>query len=447
MDIHSYRTRLDFIGMDDRLRERLRELRPLIAKVLPGILDEFYAHIAKFAETAKLFPKQEIIRHAKEMQVKHWDLIASAKFDEHYAESVTRIGKTHHRLGLEPRWYIGGYSLVLTRLLRAIETAAERGWFGRTTLEQRERNAESLAAVTAAALLDMDLAISVYLESGVRAKQETLDRMANSFRSIIGVVSSASSELEATAGSLSGTADTTRKLAASVAAASEEASTNVQSVAAASEQLSGSIGEITRQVADSNRIAREAVSQAEETDSRIKVLADSANRIGEVIKLITTIAEQTNLLALNATIEAARAGEAGKGFAVVAQEVKQLAAQTAKATGEISEQIASIQAATTDSVAAIKAINHTIGRISEITGIISAAVEEQGATTREIASNVQQAARGTADVAENIVKVNSGAADTGAASSQLLSSAQTLATESGRLSEAVEDFLKTVRAA
>jgi methyl-accepting chemotaxis protein len=132
---------------------------------------------------------------------------------------------------------------------------------------------------------------------------------------------------------------------------------------------------------------------------------------------------------------------------VVAQEVKQLAAQTAKATGEISEQIASIQAATTDSVAAIKAINHTIGRISEITGIISAAVEEQGATTREIASNVQQAARGTADVAENIVKVNSGAADTGAASSQLLSSAQTLATESGRLSEAVEDFLKTVRAA
>ncbi len=447
MDIKSFRARLDFIRIDDQMRARLRELQPLIAKVLPGILDEFYGHIGKFAETAKLVPSQETVRHAREMQLRHWALIASATFDEHYAESVTRIGKAHHRLGLEPRWYIGGYSLVLTRLLRAIETAGETGWFGRTTAEQRERTAQYLGAVTAAALLDMDLAISVYLESGVRAKQETLDRLSSSFRSIIDTVSSASSELESTAGTLSGTADVTQKLAGSVAAASEEASTNVQSVAAATEQLSGSIGEITRQVAESNRIAQEAVRQAEETDSRIKVLADSANRIGEVIKLITTIAEQTNLLALNATIEAARAGEAGKGFAVVAQEVKQLAAQTAKATGDISEQVASIQGATNDSVAAIKGINQTIARISEISGIISAAVEEQGATTKEIANNVQQAARGTADVAENIVKVNSGAADTGAASSQVLGSAKTLAAESAHLREAIEDFLQTVRAA
>ena len=191
----------------------------------------------------------------------------------------------------------------------------------------------------------------------------------------------------------------TQQLSTVVAAASEETSTNVQSVASATEEMAGSINEIGRQVADSNRIATEAVDQAGKTDGRIAELSLAAGRIGDVTKLITTIAEQTNLLALNATIEAARAGDAGRGFAVVAQEVKALASQTAKATSEISAQIAAMQAATQDSVVAIKEIYGTIGRVSEIAAAIAAAIEQQGAATQEIARNVQQAALGSTQVA------------------------------------------------
>jgi methyl-accepting chemotaxis protein len=264
---------------------------------------------------------------------------------------------------------------------------------------------------------------------------------------IINTVSAASTELEASATTLTKTAETTQQLSTSVAAASEEASANVQSVASATEEMASSVSEIGRQVEESTKIAVEAVRQAELTDARMADLSTAANRIGDVVKLITTIAEQTNLLALNATIEAARAGEAGRGFAVVAQEVKALAAQTAKATGEISQQISGMQTSTQDSVSAIKEIGGTIGRISEIASTIAAAVEEQGAATQEIARNVQQAAAGTTQVASNITQVNQGAAETGSASSKVLSSAQALSSESNRLKLEVSKFLATVRAA
>jgi methyl-accepting chemotaxis protein len=225
-------------------------------------------------------------------------------------------------------------------------------------------------------------------------RKALLEKLAGDFEAvvgnIVGAVSSASGELTATATALTATADTTQKLTTTVAAASEEASTNVQSVASATEEMVASISEIGRQVHESNHIATEAVSQAAKTDDRITKLAQAANRIGDVTQLITSIAEQTNLLALNATIEAARAGVAGKGFAVVAQEVKQLASQTAKATSEISGQIAEMQSATQDSVAAIKEIGGTINRISEIATTIASAVEEQGAATQEITRNIQK---------------------------------------------------------
>jgi methyl-accepting chemotaxis protein len=211
--------------------------------------------------------------------------------------------------------------------------------------------------------------------------------------------------------------------------------------------MSSSVDEIAKRVHESSAIATEAVRQAEKTDARITELSNAASRIGDVVKLITAIAEQTNLLALNATIEAARAGDAGRGFAVVAQEVKALAAQTAKATDEIGTQIASMQAATQDSVGAIKEIGGTIGRISEIAGAIAAAVQEQGAATQEISRNVHQAAQGTTQVADNITDVSRGASETGTASAQVLGSAQSLARESGRLKSEVERFLHTVRAA
>jgi methyl-accepting chemotaxis protein len=282
-------------------------------------------------------------------------------------------------------------------------------------------------------------------------RKADMHKLADEFQQAVGnivdTVSSASTELEAAAGTLTKTAEVTQELSSTVAAASEQASANVQSVASATEEMTTSVNEISRQVQESSKIAGEAVKQAQATDSRINELSKAAGRIGDVVKLITAIAEQTNLLALNATIEAARAGEAGRGFAVVASEVKQLASQTAKATDEISTQIAGMQSATQESVASIKEIGGTINRISEIASTIAAAVEEQGAATQEIARNVGEAAKGTQQVASNITDVNRGAGETGSASAQVLSSAQSLSHESNHLKSEVDKFLMTVRAA
>ena len=257
-----------------------------------------------------------------------------------------------------------------------------------------------------------------------------VDSITSEFEQMIGDivnnVSSASSQLESSAGTLSTTAARSQELSTSVAAASEEATANVQSVASATEELSSSVNEISRQVQESARMASNAVGQARSTTDRVGELSKAATRIGDVVELINTIAGQTNLLALNATIEAARAGEAGRGFAVVASEVKALAEQTAKATGEIGQQINGIQAATQDSVNAIKEISGTIEKLSEISSTIAAAVEEQGAATQEISRNVQQAAQGTQQVSSNITDVQRGATETGSASSQVLAAAKTL---------------------
>jgi methyl-accepting chemotaxis protein len=319
----------------------------------------------------------------------------------------------------------------------------EIGDLAKTVTVIRE-NAEQKARDEAAAKVRQDQ---------IAAEQRKADmiRLANDFEGAVGeiveTVSSASTELEASAGTLTSTAERSQELTTMVAAASEEASTNVQSVASATEELSSSVNEISRQVQESARMASEAVGQARTTNDRVSELSKAAARIGDVVELINTIAEQTNLLALNATIEAARAGEAGRGFAVVASEVKALAEQTSKATGEIGQQITGIQAATQDSVNAIKEISGTIERLAEISSTIAAAVEEQGAATQEISRNVQQAAQGTQQVSANITDVQRGASETGSASSQVLSAAQSLSGDSNRLKLEVGKFLNSVRAA
>lgn len=288
-------------------------------------------------------------------------------------------------------------------------------------------------------------------KSAAEQRKRDMRNLADAFESAVGeiveTVSTASTELEASASTLTRTAERSQTLTTMVASASEEASTNVQSVASASEELASSITEISRQIQESARVASEAVQQARATNERVGTLSKAASRIGDVVELINTIAGQTNLLALNATIEAARAGDAGRGFAVVASEVKALAEQTAKATGEIGQQITSIQGATDESVAAIRQISGTIERLSEISSTIAAAIEEQGAATQEISRNVQQAAQGTHGVSTHITDVQQGATETGSASSQLLSAAQSLSHDSNRLKLEVGKFLSSVRAA
>jgi methyl-accepting chemotaxis protein len=282
-------------------------------------------------------------------------------------------------------------------------------------------------------------------------RRAELNRFADDFEaavgSIVSNVSTSATQLESAANTLTRTVEITQDLSGRVAGASEEASSNVQSVASATEELSASVHEIGRQVEESSRIAEEAVNQARQTDARIAKLSRAAQQIGDVVKLITAIAEQTNLLALNATIEAARAGDAGRGFAVVASEVKSLASQTAKATDEISSHITGMQEATQESVVSIKEIGDTIGKISRIAATIATSVAQQGSATREIARNVQNVASGTQEVASNIVEVNRGASDTGSASNEVQNSAQILSAESARLREELDRFMASIRAA
>jgi methyl-accepting chemotaxis protein len=291
-------------------------------------------------------------------------------------------------------------------------------------------------------------------ETQARAASErrsAMENLAGDFeRSVNGIVrsvSSAAAGMQGTAQSMTSTASDASARAATVSAASQGASSNVGTVAAAAEELSSSVTEISRQVSRSSEIASKAVGDAERTNATVRVLSTGAEKIGEVVKLIHSIAAQTNLLALNATIEAARAGESGRGFAVVASEVKALANQTAKATEEISGQVAAMQQSTSDAVAAINGITQTIAQMSEITNSISTSIDQQGEATREIARNIQSVAAGSSEINSHIGGVTSAAAATGTAASEVLANARELDTQSGMLRTAVDGFLAKVRAA
>jgi methyl-accepting chemotaxis protein len=288
-------------------------------------------------------------------------------------------------------------------------------------------------------------------ERAAKEKRAAMNALADGFEAKVGgvvsEVSSQATQMQQSATQMTATAEETSRQATAVAAASEEASTNVQTVAAATEELSSSISEISRQVTESARMSSKAVDEVGRTSQTVEALSNAAQKIGNVVQLISEIASQTNLLALNATIEAARAGEAGKGFAVVASEVKSLASQTARATEEIGSQINEIQAATGQSVEAMRSIGETISSMNAIASTIASAVEEQGAATKEIARNVQQAAAGTSEVSSNITGVTRAAEDTGSAASLVQRAAADLGTQAKDLRVAVEQFLQQVRSA
>jgi len=437
----SVRTR--FIGLDPEACRLLLAFWPTVQSELPKIIDAFYQHVTTIPHLKQLIGDR--IPQLKQVQTAHWQRLFSGRFDGVYYTGVRTIGLVHHRIGLEPRWYIAGYTFVLNRLVAL--ALGSRRW-------SPAKLAPLIAAINAGVMLDMDIAISVYQEALLLEREQRTKRLDGLLRDfedktagLVAIVASAATELEATARTMSDTTSETTQQAANVSEAVHAASVNVQTVASAAEELSASISEIARQVAQSSQIADQAVHDADRTDGIVKTLAEGAQKIGDVVGLISTIAGQTNLLALNATIEAARAGEAGKGFAVVASEVKSLANQTARATDDISQQISQIQTATKEAVAAIEAISRTIGEMSRIAAAIAAAVEEQGAATQEIARNVHEAASGTQQVSTNIVGVSHGAAATGTAATQVLDAAGDLSRQAERLSSDVKQFITSAQAA
>lgn len=439
---------LQFNRIDEKMKTTLRQLRPMLEQALPPILARFYRHISGYSVPDKLFGGEASKEHAEAQQLKHWLLIASGNFDQDYIESVRVVGQVHNRIGLEPEWYIGGYAYITTELQRCISNHFDSRW---SNAAIKAKRADALAAINQAALLDMNLAISIYLDEGKKDREKALETLAQQFegsiKSVVDGVAGASAEVLSTARNMSTLAGQTSEQALSVEETSRQAMENVETVAAASEELTTSIEEIGRQVVDSNKISGEAMEKARHTSAQVEGLTGAARKIDEVVGLIQEIAEQTNLLALNATIEAARAGEMGKGFAVVASEVKLLANQTAQATDQIATQVAEIQAATDASAGAIRQIVSTIESVSEISTGISSAVEEQSAATGEISRNIQEAAVGTRSVSGNIGGVTKAAQQSGDASEQMLEASKGFDRESESLRRAVEEFLASIRAA
>lgn len=442
------RQRLGFHAIDDSVAATLREHRSYISSILAEGIDAFYRHIAEFPETKRFFRSPDHVAHAKAAQIKHWERVLEARFDEAYFQSVSKIGETHHRIGLSPTWYIGGYDFLLNTLIARINKDYSGGFMKSGRDETRLK---LLQALSKAVMVDMDFAISVYIDAERAARHSLIDHVTKEFESSVGAIAdkvlSSAKDMAALTRDLDQATDSAAERAKSVTRGAETASANVATVAAATEELTGSVAEITRQAEESSRVAAEAAADAARTSTQIRDLSEAAKKIGDVVDLIDNIASQTNLLALNATIEAARAGEAGKGFAVVAAEVKQLADQTAKATSTIADQINGIQSSTEQSVAAINTISGVIGRLSEISNVIAASVEEQGTATLDISRNLNQASTSTAEVTEHIDGVSQANAAAVVATERMKVGTADLDETCARLRSEIKGFLAKVRAA
>lgn len=433
-----------FMRVNEKTGQTLRDFWRVVEPRLPQLLDNFYAHLLTVPQLSGLVGTQA--PRLKAAQASHWQRLFAGTFDDSYMQGVRTIGLTHNRIGLEPRWYIGGYLLVMNKLA---EIAIEN--YRRSPQQCKE----AVAATNTAIMMDMELALAVYQEAYAAAaekvKRESMNKLADEFdatvKGVVQAVSDAANGVQEQSQALSASAEQTSRQVTAVAAASEQASSNVQTVASASEEMAASVTEISRRMSETQKAAHGAADEAAKTNVKMTGLSDAAEKIGNVVKLISDIASQTNLLALNATIEAARAGDAGKGFAVVAAEVKNLATQTANATEEIAKVVNSMQAATTEMVAAIQAIGKQISGISEISAAVAGAVEEQRAATQEIARNVQEAAKGAQEVSANISGVSQTASATGSAATTLLQASREIGKQSDVLRQQVQTFLDRARAA
>ena len=426
---------------------RLRAIRDFAERRLPLLLEQWHDAFSAWPEIRNAL----ILPDVHSARVAHWTRVVSGDLGPGFLESAHRLAKAFYDNGVPGYAVAICHHTVSNGIVRelGLDAPERRGFlFGSGKVSEKAALRDTLGRVT---WLDLEVLLETYAEAERESKRTILNQLADSLegsvRSIAGNTVAASDEMRGHAQRMAQIAATTNRQSLAVASAAEQASANVQTVAAASEQLASSIAEISQRVSQSSRIAHGAVAEAERTNATVNGLVDAAQKIGAVLQLINGIAGQTNLLALNATIEAARAGEAGKGFAVVASEVKSLANQTAKATEDISVQIAGIQEVARSSAEALNGIGATIGTVNDIVMTVAAAVDEQTAATQEIARNVQEAARGTRSVTETIGSVTGGASETGSLAEEVLGAAGNLHRESDRLRESVDLFMQRIRAA
>ncbi len=434
--------RLRFLEIDQRVSEELRGLWTLIEPALPAVLARFYDKMQGVPHLAAILGSHK--PRLVSAQSRHWAQLFSGRFDQDYVASIRRIGLVHHKIGLEPRWYIGGYSFILGELTRLV---SRKRRFGGDSVER-------LDALNKAVMLDMDFAISVYQDVLVEERQKrgsvlsaAIATFSEAVQSSLTVSGEASERLAGSARTLAGATDHAMRLAGDAAAAAEHTSTAMQTSAAATEELAASVREIGQQAHRSAAVARSAVETAERTRHSVGGLIEHTAQISQVVELINQIAGQTNLLALNATIEAARAGEAGRGFAVVASEVKTLAGRTAKATTEIASRIEAIQHATRQSADDIRAIGGVIDEVNVIAAAIASAVEEQGAVTGEIADTVQQSAGHAGSVSQSVSSLAEASASAAEVAGQVSEARRILDGQLDRLREDIATFLGQAQAA
>ncbi|MCC9625435.1 globin-coupled sensor protein [Thalassospira sp. MA62] len=428
--------RLEFIDFNEKKAEQLKKAWPIVEGNIEPILDVFYQKVMARPELAQIVGNPSNITRLKNAQKTHWAKLFEGTFDDSFYDDVRRIGKAHEMIGLTPESYVSAYNFMLgelTRLLLAkFRKSSEAG--------------EITIAATNAILVDMEMAITVYYEETENTYNRKLAKMSGEFEeSVGGVVASVSSSAEEMAHASETMMTSMRETQAEVdqaRSAADISADNATTVAGAAEELDSSIREISSQIARASTISNEVETSVQKTTETMETLNSAAEQIGTVVDLIDKIASQTNLLALNATIEAARAGEAGKGFAVVASEVKNLANQTAKATGDITEQINAVQQSTLAAVNAIRGVSSQIGSIVDSVTAISAAVEQQAAATTEISGNINSVSSANKDVSNSLSTVNDTASRSSEVATEVSEASKTLQKNAQRLRAEVDSFIQ-----
>ncbi len=405
--------RLRFLQIDSGTQAQLQELRPFLAENMTRLLDRFYGHALSFEGMRSIIGGEQNVARLKQMQSAHWMRLFEGTFDPQFFEEVTRIGHAHFRIGLEPRWYLGGYSLVISELMAIMNEAVAANRY------TADKAFTLFPAAIKAIFLDMDLSISVYQEETVEEFKRTqlakvvtqvIQNLGSIQQSVNGVDTSMETVVSNTrqmgddVQAVDAAADTVYRNMETLAAASEEISAEVQTLASAMEEMSASLNEVSRNTVTAAQMTQNAEQSAEQTSTLMTELGQSAKQVDQVVSLIQGIASQTNLLALNATIEAASAGEAGRGFAVVATEVKALARQSADASKQIKTQIEEMQHRVQAALEAIQSITKAINEINGINSTVATTVEEQTATASTLSQGILSVSGATQEVSANVQK-------------------------------------------